>query len=107
MGYKKNRLATEKANIYQIQVNGEYRMKEKGTLSLNLEYAKILYNLAENNTISYEMLEGLTAGNNFLWEISYQTKLFEYLQLGLEYEGRVTNDNRLIHTGFLQLKALF
>lgn len=107
MGYKKNRLATEKANIYQIQVNGEYRMKEKGTLSLNLEYAKILYNLAENNTISYEMLEGLTAGNNFLWKISYQTKLFEYLQLGLEYEGRVTNDNRLIHTGFLQLKALF
>lgn len=107
MGYKRNLLATEKANLYQIQINGEYRMKEKGTLTLNLEYANILYNQRESNTISYEMLEGLSAGNNFLWEISYQTKLFEYLQLGLEYEGRVTNDKRLIHTGFLQLKALF
>jgi len=27
--------------------------------------------------------------------------------LNFQYEGRLTNDNRLIHTGFLQLKALF
>lgn len=107
MGYKKNLWDTEKANIYQIVVNGEYRMKERGTLSLNLEYAKILFNQTENNSISYEMLEGLTAGNNFLWQLTYQTRLFEYLQLALSYEGRLTNDNRLIHTGFLQIKALF
>jgi hypothetical protein len=88
-------------------MTANFRMKQRGAINVELQYTHINYNQLENNTISYEMLEGLTAGNNFIWNATYQTKLFEYLQLNLQYEGRLTNDNRLIHTGFLQLKALF
>jgi len=39
--------------------------------------------------------------------VAYQTKLFDYLQINLQYEGRLTQDNTVIHVGFLQLKAYF
>lgn len=107
MTYKRNLWAADKANLYQAILSADYRMKERGTLSVNLQYIKVLYNQNTNNSIFYEMLEGLTVGNNFLWDVGYQTKLFEYLQLSLQYEGRLTNENRLIHTGYLQLKAMF
>lgn len=107
MTYKRNLMALEKSNLYLVSLSGDYRMKERGALSASVQYARILYNQTGESAIAYEMLEGLTAGNNFLWNVTFQTKLFEYLQLNLQYEGRVTNDNRLIHTGFLQLKALF
>ena len=61
----------------------------------------------ENGSLAYEMLDGLSVGHNLVWNLTYQTKLFEYLQLNLQYDGRVTNDRKLIHTGFIQLKAFF
>lgn len=108
MNYKRNFLSGEKANLYKADFNADYRMRERGTLSLALQYVRVLYNAADiSNSLSYEMLDGLTVGHNFLWNLSYQTKLFDYLQLALHYEGRLTNDNVLIHSGTIQLKALF
>lgn len=107
LGYKRNLLGSDIARQYTAEMTADFRMKQRGAISMELRYTHINYNQLENNTISYEMLGGLTAGNNFIWNATYQTQLFEYLQLNLQYEGRLTNDNRLIHTGFLQLKALF
>ncbi len=107
LGYKRNLLGSDLARQYSAEMTANFRMKQRGAINVELRYTHINYNQLENNTISYEMLGGLTAGNNFIWNATYQTKLFEYLQLNFQYEGRLTNDNRLIHTGFLQLKALF
>lgn len=107
MAYKSNRLGADRANLYTAELTADFRMKQRGTISVNLRYTRINYNQLENSAVAYEMLGGLTTGNNFIWNATYQTKLFEYLQLNFQYEGRLTNDNRLIHTGFLQLKALF
>ena len=107
LGYKRNLLGSDIARQYTAEMTADFRMKQRGAISMELRYTHINYNQLENNTISYEMLGGLTAGNNFIWNATYQTQLFEYLQLNLQYEGRLTNDNRLIHNGFLQLKALF
>ena len=106
-GYKFNRWNGEKLNRYKAGLDATYRMKQLGTIDLRLQYINILYNGSENGSLAYEMLDGLTTGHNFLWNLTYQTKLFEYLQLNLQYDGRVTNEGRLIHTGFLQLKAFF
>ncbi len=108
MTYKRNLLSDEKANLYKACLDADYRMRERGTLTLALQYVRVLYNATDrSNSLSYEILDGLTVGHNFLWNLSYQTKLFDYLQLALHYEGRLTNDNTLIHSGTIQLKALF
>ena len=106
-GYKKNLDFGETANRYKAELEATYRMKQLGTIDLRMQYINILYSGSEVGSIAYEMLDGLTKGHNFLWNLTYQTKLFEYLQLNLQYEGRFTNDRKLIHTGFLQLKAFF
>lgn len=108
MSYKKNLSDVEKANLYKATLEVNYRMKERGALSVMLQYINIVYNSEQaNSSLSYEMLEGLTVGDNFRWKLAYQTNLFEYLQLNLLYEGRLTNEKKLIHTGTLQLKAFF
>lgn len=107
VGYKYNRWSGEKMNRYKAGLDATYRMKQLGTIDLRVQYINILYSGLQGGSLAYEMLDGLSSGHNFLWNLSYQTKLFEYLQLNLQYEGRVTNDRKLIHTGFLQLKAYF
>lgn len=108
MTYKLNLLSAEKTNMYQARLDADYRMREKGTVQLSVQYVKVFYNTTLlDNTLSYEMLDGLSVGDNFLWNFSYQTKLFEFLQLNVQYEGRLTDSGRLIHTGYLQLKAFF
>ncbi len=106
-GYKRNLTFGETANRYKAELAATYRMKQLGTIDLGMQYINILYKGTTEGSVAYEMLDGLSAGHNFLWNLTYQTKLFEYLQLNLQYEGRVTNSRKLIHTGFLQLKAFF
>ena len=107
VGYKRNQLLGETANRYKGEFDATYRMKQRGAVDLRLQYINILYEGSVDGSVAYEMLDGLTAGHNFLWNITYQTHIFEYLQLNLQYEGRVTDNRKLIHTGFLQLKAFF
>lgn len=106
-GFKRNLLMGETANRYKAELDATYRMKQLGTIDLGVQYINILYKGLDNGSVAYEMLDGLSAGHNLLWNLTYQTKLFDYLQLNLQYEGRVTNSRQLIHTGFLQLKAFF
>lgn len=107
VGYKRNQLSVETANRYKGEFDATYRMKQRGAVDLRLQYINILYKGSVDGSVAYEMLDGLTAGHNFLWDLTYQTRIFEYLQLNLQYEGRVTDNGKLIHTGFLQLKAFF
>ena len=107
VGYKRNMLMGETANRYKGELDATYRMKQRGAVDLRLQYINILYNGVADGGVTYEMLDGLTAGHNFLWNLTYQTRIFEYLQLNFQYEGRVTDSRKLIHTGFLQLKAFF
>ena len=106
-GYKRNVDFGETANRYKAELEATYRMKQLGTVDLSVQYINILYKGSTEGSVAYEMLDGLSAGHNLLWNLTYQTRLFEYLQLNLQYEGRVTNSRKLIHTGFLQLKAFF
>lgn len=106
-GCKRNLWSGEMMNRYKAGLDATYRMRQLGAVNLQVQYINILYNGATAGSLAYEMLDGLSVGHNLLWNLTYQTKLFEYLQLNLQYEGRVTNDRKLIHSGFLQLKAFF
>jgi hypothetical protein len=72
-----------------------------------LNYIRIAYNGTVNSTTGYEMLEGLKPGENFTWRAGWQQSLGQSLQLTLGYEGRKTPDNKPIHTGNAQVRAMF
>lgn len=106
-GYKHNVVSNDVANRYKAEIGATYRMKQRGAIDFRMQYINILYGGSQDGSVAYEMLDGLSVGNNLLWSLTYQTRIFEYLQLNLQYEGRATSAGRVIHTGFLQLKAFF
>ena len=60
-----------------------------------------------NTPVAYQMLEGLQPGKNYTWNLLYSQKLNAFLNLNISYLGRKSENSKTIHTGSIQLKALF
>jgi len=60
-----------------------------------------------NSPVGYQMLEGLQDGTNFTWNVLWQNKISSVLHLNLNYFGRKSENSKTIHTGSVQLKAIF
>lgn len=104
---KSNKLGSEASIHHQFLLTLSYRMAGKGSFTGNVQYINISYKGETNNSISYEMLEGLNNGHNMVWNVAYQTNITDYLQVELSYNGRFSSGNKAIHTGNLQLRAHF
>jgi hypothetical protein len=94
---------------YQRELATEARFNEagKGTFSLQLKLIQIDFSGEQNSPLAFEMLEGLTDGNNITWNVLWQRNLSNNLQLNLNYSGRKSDDLRVIHTGGMQVRAFF
>ncbi len=77
------------------------------TLAVRVRYIGIGFEGVENSPLGYELLQALRPGNNFTWSTDITQRLFNGLQLTLSYEGRKSQERRLIHTGRMQISALF
>ena len=53
------------------------------------------------------MLNGLSSGNNFTWELSYQRNVNENIQISITYNARKTSQADLINIGGMQIRAFF
>jgi hypothetical protein len=60
-----------------------------------------------NSPVAYQMLEGLQAGKNYTWNLLFNRKLNSFLNLNLNYLGRKSERSKIIHTGNIQLRAIF
>ncbi|MFO8054811.1 MAG: hypothetical protein R6U19_06570, partial [Bacteroidales bacterium] len=97
----------EKADIYEYRIEVRRAALDKGNMQLRGSFLNIKFPAANVNNLEYEMLEGFKDGKNFRWELSYQRRLLEYLQLNLQYEGRKTPAANIVHVGRIQLRAHF
>jgi hypothetical protein len=104
---KNNELGIQKAVLHQLGAELKYNVASKTNIQFNIDYFNFSYNAQANNSIAYEMLEGLLPGNNGQWTALFQTKLSKYLQLNLSYIGRVAEEGQVIHNGQAQLRAFF
>ncbi|WP_405608690.1 hypothetical protein [Polaribacter sp. Asnod1-A03] len=60
-----------------------------------------------NTPVAYQMLEGLQSGKNYTWNLVFNQKLNNFLNLNLSYLGRKSENSKTIHTGSVQLRAIF
>jgi len=98
----------EQALLHQLALNVRFARAIKTTLNTQVKYTYIDYNGLPNTPVGYEMLQALTAGNNVLWNVNWLQKIGEGLQLTMVYEGRNSQGlNRVVHTGRMQVSALF
>jgi hypothetical protein len=98
----------EMARLHEAALNIRYAKAIKTTLNSQLRYTFIDYNGEVNSPTGYEMLQALRPGNNFIWSINWLQKIGEGLQLNMVYEGRNSEGmERMVHTGRMQVSALF
>lgn len=102
-----NSIAQEKVYTHKIGVKSKFNIAEKGALTAEANYFLIDYPYSTNSALSFEMLEGLSPGNNSTWFVSYQRTLANNLQISLTYNGRWSEDSPVVHVGGLQARAFF
>lgn len=84
-----------------------YNVVSRSTISSGFSYIKMEFNGIEDSPVGYAMLEGLQNGNNILWDLNFDRRLSQVLQLTISYEGRKTGDAAITHVGKLQMRAVF
>ncbi|WP_026999666.1 hypothetical protein [Eisenibacter elegans] len=100
---------TSTENARQQQVLGELRWNRLNKINLlaSLRWLDIRYQGELNTPASYELLEALQPGQNWIWNLNWKQTLLNGLQLTLNYEGRQSPDLPIVHIGRVQVTALF
>lgn len=100
----------ENAMLYNVGLEIKMNKLSKRTFTSTFRYIRInskLNGTQENSPIAYEIQEALLKGNNITWNIVWQERLTNGLQISFSYEGRKSESVKTIHTGRMQLSALF
>lgn len=105
--FKTNRQGVEKMRRYRAEVGADYRMLDKGTLSLSAEYVHLSGDVGQNSSLSYFLTEGLSMGRNILWTAQCEFSVTKFLQLFVQYQGRAMQGHAVIHSGSVTVNALF
>uniref|UniRef100_UPI0040486376 hypothetical protein n=1 Tax=Roseivirga sp. TaxID=1964215 RepID=UPI0040486376 len=99
--------STEKSSINEFSIDSRFSKATKTTLSASFKYINIDFEGEENSPTGYELLEALRPGRNLTWNINWQQKLGNGLQLLLRYDARKSEGNPIVHLGRVQVSALF
>jgi hypothetical protein len=84
-----------------------YLSGEKNQITANVNIFLNDFKGDTNTPVAYQMLEGLQAGKNYTWNLLFNRKLNSFLNLNLNYLGRKSENSKTIHTGNIQLRAVF
>lgn len=97
----------ESAFVGEIGTNLKYNQAEKGSLQAEFKMISITYSGIQNSALGFEMLESLKPGLNFTWNIGYQRLISKNLQLSIQYNGRKSKNNKMIHSAGMEVRAFF
>lgn len=100
-------LGGELSTVMEVGSTFKFNQREKGSFQGNFRAVNIRYDGEQNSALGFEMLEGLKPGLNFTWNVGYQRSISRNLQLSIQYQGRKSEDNRTIHSGGMEVRALF
>ncbi|MGL4908491.1 MAG: hypothetical protein ACRCY6_04440 [Bacteroidales bacterium] len=105
---KNNKLAIERAQLHNANIEANYNIKKKGVLSANLGFTATSFNVDNTATsLAYQMLEGFSKGNNITFGGNFRRIIANGLEISLSYAGRKLSTNKVIHTGTADLRLLF
>ncbi|WP_226913015.1 hypothetical protein [Flavicella marina] len=93
--------------LHKLGAAYQFSHPNKGAFVADFNLYKNNFTGNSNSPVGYEMLEGLQPGDNFVWNVVAQKKLTSYLHLNLNYNGRKSEFANTIHTGSIQLRAVF
>lgn len=105
---KSNQLG-EKEQLKQTRIGSSFSYNGDKKVTLTGEYSYYSNGFTGNafTPAAFQMLEGLQPGQNSTWRLLVQKNLTQYLELNLNYQGRKSENNPVVHIGSVQLRAYF
>ena len=100
-------LGGEVSKVLEFGSTFKYNQAEKGSLLGGIKTVIIEYDGDANSALGFEMLEALKPGVNYTWNVGYQRSISRNLQLSIQYNGRKSEGNRIIHSGGMEVRAFF
>lgn len=104
---EKINILKEAAYVGELGFKLKYNQANKGSFQASFNYLSISYSGEQNSALGFEMLESLKPGNNFTWNVGYQRSISKNLQINLQYNGRKSEGNKMIHSGGMEVRAFF
>lgn len=92
-----------------IETGTEIRLSKamKGMFSGNFRFIIIDFNGDNASPLGYELMKGLLAGKNFTWNMIYQQRISQNIQIEIVYDGRKSENSPYIHIGRVMARYLF
>lgn len=97
----------ETLKLQKIGVEANFTNSTKNSIKADFNYISNSFTGNNNSPVGYQMLEGLQPGKNFTWTMVFLKKINSFLHFNLNYLGRKSETSKTIHTGSVQLKAIF
>ena len=97
----------ETADKLELGTGIKFTKASASSFQADFSYVKVNYNGEVGTTLGYELLRGLQDGNNATWNINYQQRLANSIQIVLSYDGRKSETAPVIHIGRLVARYLF
>jgi hypothetical protein len=99
--------ATDKMYYNKAGFESRLNITQKGSILSQINFIHIAYTGQQNQTLQYEMLEGLQNGVNATWLLSIQRNISKHMQLNINYQGRTSENAPVVHIGNVQIRAYF
>jgi hypothetical protein len=100
-------LGGDKSKVDEMGAELRYSFVKIGVISFKFSLYQVQFNGNVSSPLAYDMLQGLSTGNNQLWGINFQQRIGQNLQINMSYDGRKSGLAPIIHTGKMEARYLF
>jgi len=84
-----------------------FSQPSRGSVRASFSFLDINFQGDPATYLGYILLDGLQPGSNQTWQVNVQQRLSRGMQLSLLYNGRNSENAKVIHTGSVQVTAFF
>ncbi len=102
-----NQAGNESLIEHRLSLGGDWQMPGKGQIHMDIAYVNLGFQGESDSPVGYVMLKGLRPGHNGLANLGIRRRLNELIQLDLNYGIRISEEQKMIHTGQLSVRAIF
>jgi predicted porin len=97
----------DKSKVNEMGSELRYSFVKIGVISFKYNLYQVQFKGNVSSPLAYDMLQGLSVGNNQLWGINFQQRIGQNLQINISYDGRKSGIAPIIHTGKMEARYLF
>ncbi|MEO0895945.1 MAG: hypothetical protein AAFY71_06075 [Bacteroidota bacterium] len=96
-----------RVQVHKLIFEGRFNIGDRNNINTQLELVRINQVGEADLAASLELRQGLQPGNNAIWRVFLTLFVLKNVELGITYDGRVSSEIPVVHTGRVQARAFF